>query len=279
MALKSCFVLIVLCLTVCTSISAKTISQSTLEKVMELSGINDQAAQLPAVIWAGVLQAQSRQPLLAPPELSEAEQHIKKAFDITFILSVVRDEVRGDLSEEAAQEVLVWLESDLGKKITEHEKRASTPQAVAEMMSLARAHLADTERVERFKKYDSLVNAVGSTMQIQQKAAIASFAAIANAISPDPQAQIASYKSQIYAQENIMRANAEQIAAISFVHGYKDLPLAEIDKYLEFNSKRSSLTYSKAIQRGMRKSMNQGLEKMSQSMAQMFKKYHGQKSK
>ncbi len=252
---------------------AQDITKDSLDKLMALSGLNRQVAQFPGMVWAGVEQARQQRSPIPDEEFREMRGPIEGAFKPSEILSTISTEIKSNISESEARDLLDWYESDVGRRITKAEENASTPAAYQEMLREAQSLLADEERVKFAKRIDRLVNATDTTMQLQEKTGTAAFTAISEAMNPDRQVDIEAFKAQMAAQEQQTRANIEQLVIVSFVYSYKGIDTGSIEKYIKFLERRSTRKFNDSAIRGMEHAFTQSIDKMAKSLAIVLKKY------
>lgn len=249
-------------------VSAGSISESSLNKLMALSGLNKQIAQFPAMVGAGLTQAQQQGTPIPTAEFSEMQKSVKSAFQPSGILKVIGKEIKNSVSESEAKQLLTWYKSSLGKKITKAEENASTHAAYQEMLKQAQALFAKTKRVQLAKEIDSLVNATDMTMQLQENTGVAVFTAISSAMNPGKAVNIKPYMDQMAAQKPKMRVNIEQLVVLSYIYSYKDIEIASIKKYIAFLKRPNTKKFNDSVIKGL----NQSIDKIANSLAKTFKK-------
>ncbi len=252
---------------------AEEIAEDSLDKLMALSGLNKQIAEFPGLVQVGVEQARQQGSPISDAEFGEMQRSIESAFQPSEILSTIGIEIKNNISELEAKDLLAWYESDLGRMITKAEENASTPAAYQEMIKEAQSLLADEKRVKFAKKIDSLLNVTDMTMQLQENTGVAVFTAISTVMNPGQSVNIEAFKAQMSAQEQQMRANIEQLVIISLVYSYKDIDMASIEKYVKFFERPNTKKFNDSVIKGMKYAFNQSIDKMAKSLAVVFKKY------
>lgn len=258
---------------------AGSLSENSLSQLMALSGLNKQAAQIPGLIQAGAAQARQQGAAIPDAEFVEVQKSIGSAYSPSDFLSTLGDEIKKNVSEEDAKDLLIWYKSSLGKKITKAEERASTPAAYQEMMKQAQSLLADKKRLMLAKEIDSLIDVSGMTMNIQESSGVAVYTAISSAMNPGKPVNIKPYMDQVAAQKQQMNANIKQLVLVSFIYGYKNIKIANIKKYISFLKKPSTKRLNDSAIKGMVNAFNQSTNRMAKSLAVTFKKHAEKKNK
>ena len=253
-------------------VSAGTISESSLNKLMVSSGLNKQIAQFPAMVGVGMVQARQQGAAIPDAEFSEIQKSIAGAFQLSAILKMIGKEIKNNVSESDAKQLLTWYKSSLGKKITKAEEDSSTPAAYQEMVKQAQPLFSKTKRVQLAKEIDSLINATDMTMQLQENTGVAVFTAISSAMNPGKPVNIKPYMDQLSAQKPQMRANIEQLVVLTYIYSYKDIDIASIKKYITFLKRTNTKKFNDSVIKGMVSGLNQSIDKMANSLAKTFKK-------
>lgn len=257
------------------SVLSEELSQLTLNKLMDLSGLNKQVAEFPGMVSAGIDQAKAQGGPMPDAESEDVTRAIENAFEPAGILTMVGAEIRQNISETDGIDLLVWYESELGRKITKAEESASTPEAYQEMLGLAQSLLQEAERVSLAKKIEELVNATDMLMALQEKVQISVITAISTLMNPENSAnEINAFKAQISAQQQQMRAQMKQIVILSYVYSYKDLELDVLEQYTRFLNKPVTMKFNDSVMQGMKDSLNQSIEKMASSLADTYAKHN-----
>lgn len=256
-----------------TIIWAGDITENSLEKLMELSGINKQVAEYPGMVKAGFDQATQQGSPVSAPELIEIHKIMQDTFQPSGIIPAIKLEIKNNISESEAKVLLTWYESDLGKMITKAEEDASTPAGLQEMLKEGQTLLADEESVRLARKLDQLANATDVTMQIQENIGVAVFTAISTAMNPNQPVNIDAFKAQMSAQEQQMRANIEQFVILSFIYAYKDIDSVSIEKYVGFLERPGTRKFNDSAIEGIKIALNQSIGRMAESLAVTFKKH------
>lgn len=258
---------------------AGTLSENSLSKLMDLSGLNKQAAQIPALIEAGVAQARKQGAAIPDAEFAEVQKSIRSAFSTSEFLSTLGSEIKKKVSEDDAKKLFTWYTSSLGRRITQAEENASTPAAYQKMMQEVQSLLADKERLMLANEIDSLLDVSGMTMNIQENTGVAVYTAIVSAMNPGKPVNVKPYMDQMAAQKQQMSANIKQLVLVSFIYSYKNIKIANLKKYISFLKNPSTKRLNDSAIKGMVNAFNQSTTRMAKSLAVTFKKYAENKNK
>ena len=129
-------------------LSYAEISDESLNKILDLSGLTMQVNQFPGLIKVGMEQAKQQGVPISDAEYSLMVTSADKSILPSKILGEIKKSLKQSINEEEAKKLLAWYESDLGKEITKAEEKASTPNAYQQMMQAAPSLLENSERVD-----------------------------------------------------------------------------------------------------------------------------------
>ena len=240
------------------SLSIASTKEDNLDKLLLLSGMTKQVGEFPGLVKAGVMQGVQQGASIPENEVSLILHSADKTILPSVILAEIRHSLEKSLSNEDIEKLLEWYESDIGKRITAAEEKASTPEAYQQMMNSAQQLLADTKRVEVAARLDELLGATDMAMEIQEFSGVAVYSAIMTAIAPDQELNLDAYKSQMAAMQPQMRANIQQLVAVSFVYSYQEIDDDSLAAYEAFLNRSITKQFNDSTIKGL----NRGFKKV-----------------
>jgi len=161
-----------------------------IQTLMRKSGLDKQLEQIPAMVQAEVEQTQQQQKVFPQSELPNIKRLVAVAFDSKALNNAVRAHIQTNMTGKDIEAALIWLNSPLGEKITGLEEAASTPQAMAEMQSMAGGLAGNKARVEKLKRLDNAVQAIESNVRMALNMQVAMTIAMTATMTPDQQPSI-----------------------------------------------------------------------------------------
>lgn len=253
------------------SLSHAEVSDESINKLLDLSGLSMQVEQFPGLIKAGMEQAKKQGTPIPNAEYSSMVKSANESILPSEIIGGIRVSLKKSINEKEAQKLLAWYESDLGKEITQAEESASTPEAYQQMMQSAQSLLDNSERVEFANRLDVLLGATDMTMDIQKYSGIAVYSAIFTAMQPDTPLNIEPFKAQMDAANAKTRAAIKQMITISFVYSYKNIESENLKKYEMFLNDATTMKFNKTIMDSMSRELESSVSKWADVLAQIFK--------
>ncbi|MBX2869404.1 MAG: DUF2059 domain-containing protein [Acidiferrobacterales bacterium] len=239
------------------SIATAKVAPESIVEILKLSGLTTQVGEYPRHFKAGFDDALKNN--------SDMSEELHKAFvsaaDTAFkssdILFEVAVGINQNMEEEEIQEILSWYRSDLGKRITQEEELASTPEAHQIIQREMTTLLNDFERAGFARSIEKLFNATELSLQIQENIALASLSAATSASDPQDWIDPEQLRPQIRADlEKTREATKENIVA-SLIYSHRNIGLRELIKYEMFLTEDATVKFHQTTFR----TLGEGLEK------------------
>jgi hypothetical protein len=255
------------------SVSSGQPDKKTLtKKIMEQSGMNEQVRQLPLLLSAGLSQAKDK----FPPELfSSLEQETVKAWDPEKILKEISRQVENRLDIKRMQEILMWLESDLGKKITAIEKDSTTPEGMRgmkESAALFEKAQASKKRQDLVQRFIEASNTVKIIVDMQISMTIAILTAINSALPEEKKADIDKIKEQIEGLRPKIEEEARRTAIQESLYIYRTLKDEEFQRYVEFSESKIGRSYHDVTVEAIKGAMQRASLDFGKALGDLLKK-------
>lgn len=263
------FLLIILFFT--SSLSYADISDKSINKILDLSGLIMQVNQFPGLLKVGMEQAKQQGTPISDAEYNSMVMSVDESILPSDIIHKIRVSLKNSLSEAEAKQLLVWYESELGKEITTEEKNSSTPESYQLMMQSTSSLLENPERVAFAKRLDALIGATDMAMNIQEYSSIAIYSAIMTAIQPNSPPNLEPFKAQMDAESAQTRAALEQMVILSSVYSYQNIEIEKLNKYEAFLNEPATVKFNKVTTESMNMGIELSISKLADTLALIFK--------
>jgi len=241
-------VYILLMMSIACFVSAEAVKDATLESLMVLSGINSQIQDIPVGVKAGVLASRGG-------VSSGKDTHFDKAVDQLFnadqIQAEVYREVAKAISEQDAQKLLTWYESNLGNRIARAEEYAATPQAMAEMQATVQVLMSDETRMPIARKLMETGDILDKGLQMQQSMMTAVQVAATKYLKPNDKVALDEISKMIEAQQPRVQQIIEQSILLNIAYTFRDFEIAELESYIETLKKEEMQKFNSGALNGM----------------------------
>ena len=247
------------------------ISDKTIDKLISLSGLSKQLEQLPGTVRAGIMQARQQGMSIPDAQFTEMADIVSNSFAPPFMLKAIHSEIKSNVTASDSKQLIEWYESKIGKRITQTEENASTPDAYKKMLTEAKSLLANENQMAIARRVEKAINSVDMAMQMQENAGIAVYTAIVTAANPGKQVDVEPFRAQLTSQRQQIRARMEQLILLSLVYSYKDVDVDTMNKYIAFLESPKTQKFNASVMKGMSEAIKLSTELMAQSLVSVFK--------
>ncbi|EPJ48977.1 MAG: hypothetical protein OFPI_26760 [Osedax symbiont Rs2] len=259
--------LFILCLTFSYScFSWAEIDRQTLNKILISSGITAQLNQFPELIKQGLNAAAKPNQQIPAPMIKMMASTVDDSILASEILDGVALAIKHSLSQEQAQQVLHWYESELGSKITLAELNASSNSTFRQIIKQSKNLLLNTKLVNFAKRIDTLYAVTDTTMDMQNISGAGIYMVVMTALHPSGRASISQYNTYLNASKKQLRAAIEQVIILSFVYSYKDLSEQQLSEYEVFLTNEATIKFHRAVVSSINTQMSISVAKWADSL-------------
>ena len=253
---------LMLCLFSVAVFAQESDKNSLLDTLMKKSGISKQVSYFPAHIQAGMKQAQAQQSKLTPTEMAKLNALMVSSFNVNTILADIKNHLGAKMTSAEIRTILTWLDSPLGKRITQLEEKASTPEAQVQSAAQYPKLQKQTDRLNQMNRIDLATKATDGAVALMQNLGVA----MAVAMTANAPAGVAVSVDEIQASmqqnaPNIKAAMQPQVIA-SFLYTYRSLRTEELNKYIAFAESASGQKYHATAMDALSLAMNNAAKKL-----------------
>ena len=212
--------------------------------VLELynkSGMEKQLGQLPTLLLSQLDQFANEgdEDGKVPDSVLSA---MKAAIPTVFAPEKLREATLAELAEKLTvkdiKEVLEWLGSPIGKKCTQLEEAASTPEVQAEMEQYA-SYLKKApptpERLTEMRDFDSAIKGSETAVEVAFQTEAAIILALNATLPKEKQRSHDAVFSELEKSRPALEKEVRAQTLVELLYTYKSLTEAEIRRYTEFS--------------------------------------------
>jgi hypothetical protein len=217
------------CLVLC-CVSQWSLAADNLAELMQKSGLNQQLAMVPEQIMVALKKV----PDLPETQKTLFETIVNDEFSQARLQKNAAEIIALDLSSEDIKTVLAWLNSPLGKRFTQAEEEASTPEAMAEMAELAPSLLQEQARVAVLVKLNAAIGGTEGFMHLMSNITVALVSGMMAYVPAEQRLTEAQIRAG--AEQNVAtnKNTYEQYWMAASVYSYRDFTPQELTAYLDF---------------------------------------------
>lgn len=237
-------------------------NQTLANQVIKSSGLSEMIRQFPVLLKEGIQQGaeQSGDKGAASSQkmIMQISQIIDQAFVVSESIEGVRAELSAGLTEQELLNVLEWLSSPLGKKVSQMEVDIMSSDAYKDMQSQLlslQEKYRGSERERLFQRFDKATNATEASLET----AIAVQLTLASAMSASSNnPQMPSYeelKQSIESNRFMMRGVIGQQVFANYLYTYQKLTDDELEAYVNFVSSPAGNHYSLVVNEAVKNAL------------------------
>ena len=231
-----------------------------MEELMRKSGLWNQVASVFSNLRTEAEQARAQAPKGAPGDMDDAtfEQLVRameRAFSADRLRQFIAAEMAKGLSVEDEKTVIAWLDSDVGRRMTAlEEARDAAKGNPEERMREVNAYfeIAPKERRDMGIRMVAALDAGESG--VDQVVALMTAMVYGMSLA-DPrfdESAVGKIKAALEAQRPRAAKMFEQLAVLLHTHTYRDVPMAELTRYVEFIESPAGRRYHEATRAALK---------------------------
>ena len=269
----SILIIVVLQLTAAHADSAESEKKALTRKLMDKSGMNEQIRQLPPIFSAFLSQEKAK----IPPDLYiTLERQGLRALDPERILGILSRQMENNLDVKTLREVLAWLDSGLGQKITLLEKENTTPEAMRGMQefdALLKKTPPSKRRSDLMQRFIEADNSAETSVDIQMSMALTIVTVINAALPEDKRQNPDSLQKKIEELRQKLQEETHRTAITSGFYTYRTLTDDEFQRYVEFAESESGRRYHRVTYTALKEALQTVSASIAKSMADVVKRW------
>lgn len=265
------FMFVVLTISVSAGYADEASKAKLVESMVHKSGLVEQIKQFPALIEMGLTQARQGNSSLPVEVFEKMKSLVHECFKPETLSASIQSHHVETLAEGDIRYVLDWLDSPLGKQITQLEIDSSSPESMEKMMSMMDQLTKDESRLALIKKLDQSIKASEQGFAIMKNMTFAMMTSMLSMI-PD-NATISSDQIMNMVNRNMEQQEdqVKQNVINSMLFTYRDLSGDELEKYIAFAESESGKRYHTSGLEGLDKTLRNAGETFGKQFVEYLK--------
>ena len=259
---KNIAVLTVFLLTVFYSGSVSA-EDKLVDELMEKSGLNLAIEQMPDQIGQGFVVGLSKMEDVGKGEIEKINKLMRKSFSNDILKKTMNKYISENLKKADIKKTIEWLDSPLGKKITDLENKSQTAEAEQYLMENMEYILSKTDKLERAKKFDKAIKMTDKIVDMMQNIQKTMMVAMMSYAPEGQKMTTAQIERMVEKSREEERAAMETIVHASIVSTYQTLSDKEFNQYIEFNESPSGSRYNNVTLKAFGIAFEEALKKFA----------------
>lgn len=250
-------------------------SETQISEIYRTSGLDRLTVSLPESVKAGFAQQQGQNAQFEK-QLEGLARDVDGLIDDTFVASemdsTIQSRMARDLTEPQAKEVIDWLRSPIGKRLTAKELRSAEPDFLQELVAYGQglqANPPDAGRIALLQDFDVATQGTERTVDI----ALNTHLALLLAASASMPATERPSLEQLMAELEKVRPQLTQTmnlqVAVTNLFIYRDVSDTDMKRYLEFLRSDAGRAYNAAVANGMKEAFIESARRFGEGLAEL----------
>ena len=195
---------------------------------------------------------------------------VEKQLAIYFNATAAKGDVRQYFLEaftvDDLKPVLKWLNTPLGKRITQYEEDASAPNVVANIEKLAEPLKGNLVRVKQCKKIDEIVMGTESAVRMVINTQTSMMQALSSGFPGKQQISVDSLKLQLEKSKAVLYDFMASTLLSYQLISYQYVTNEELDLYIKFLETKRARKYSKVTINALEQALINSSRKFGQAL-------------
>jgi len=251
----------------------KQIKRVSVVELYDRSGMGNLIDQVAELYLSSLAQHRGK----LPPDIFTALQRAgRDAFAGTKMRKKVLQVMKSSFDPELAREVLGWLLSPLGQKITTLESIQFSPKTLQDMQAFERrlqSNPPPQNRLELIRRLDAAAGASEKNAEVALMILAQTATAMEEAMSKENRMDVQEMKRELDLRRPHLEDNARKSTEISFIYIYQTLTDKELDRYVSFSESKTGTAYHKMAFEALMAALSDAAEENGKAVARILGEY------
>ncbi len=255
----------------------KEIKRPSVVELYEKSGMEALVNQISWLYLSALAQHQAK----LPPDLFKALQRAgREAFDGTKMRKEVLEVMKTNFDPDLTREVLGWLLSPFGQKITALESIQFSPRTVQDMQAFGKqfqSKPSSQTRLQLIRRLNVATAASEKNVEVALMILEQTATAVENAMQKEKRTDVGEMRKQVDLRRPQFEENAKKSTETSLVYIYRTLTDKELERYVTFTESEVGTSYHKMAFEAFMAALSGAAEENGKAVAKILGDYVGKK--
>jgi hypothetical protein len=248
----------------------KKIRAAPILTLYEKSGMEVLINQIGGLYLSGLAQHRSK----LPPDLfSELQRAGREAFQAAKMRKKTLAVMKNSCDPELAQEVLDWLVSPLGKKITALESvqfSSKTLQEVQTFTKQLQSNPPPKNRYSLMRRLDAATGASEKNVEVALEILLQTATAMQGALSKEGKIPVEEMRRQTALKRPQLEEAAKKTTQVSLIYLYRTLTDRELERYVSFSESETGTAYHKMAFEALMAALSDAVEENEKAVSKIL---------
>ncbi len=248
----------------------KEIKRVSVVELYEKSGMEVLVNQIAGLYLSALAQHQAK----LPPELFKALQRAgRKAFEGRKIRKKVLEVMKSSFDPDLTHEVLAWLLSPFGQKITALENIQFSPKKLQDVQAFGKEFQDNPPpqaRLKLIRRLDTATAASEKNAQVALMILVQTATAMEGAMWREKRLDVEQIRRQVDLRRPHLKESAKKSTEISLVYIYQTLTDKELERYVSFSESEVGTTYHRIAFEALMAALSDAAEENGKAVAKIL---------
>lgn len=240
------------------------------EALYEKSGMEVLINQIGGLYLSGLAQHRSE----LPPELfNELQRAGRQAFQVTRMRNKALALMKRRFDPELVHEVLDWLLSPLGQKITALEKIQFSSKTDEEVQAFGKQLQSNPPTQHRYslvRRLDAATGASEKNVEVALAILVQTATAMQGALLEGEKVSVEEMRRQMTLRRPQLEENAKKSTEVSLIYLYQTLTDKELEQYVSFSESETGQTYHRMAFEALMAALSHAAEKNEKAVSKIL---------
>ena len=255
----------------------KKIKRVSVEALYDKSGMGNLINQVSELYVSSLAQHEGE----IPSDLFKALQRAgRDAFEGTKMRKKVLQVMKSSFDPAVAQEVLDWLLSPLGEKITALESIQLSANTLQDMNAFGKRLQSDPppqSRLKLIRRLDAAAGASEKNAEVALMILVQTANAMEQAMPKEKRVGVEEMRRELDLRRPQLEANARKSTEMSLVYIYRTLTDKELHRYVSFSESKTGTAYHKMAFKALMAAISDAAEENGKAVAKILGDYADKK--
>ncbi|WP_417594853.1 DUF2059 domain-containing protein [Oceanospirillum sp.] len=231
-------------------------SDRDITQLLDISGVSAQISEFPLAIKEGIADAVDAG-RISSDSAFKVQQQIDLSLNEAVILSDISQSLKTEMSATEVDELLTWFDSELGRRVTSEEAKASDADSQALMMAHVQSLMQDQSRMAQAAQINKEAGVTEITLEMQKQVASAIFVVLQRSSGEGGDIDLDGFHRQLMMSESDTRQQVDQMVTIALAFTYRNLDQNTLQSYIGFLSQPTTQKFNRTVQQSINNSIEQ----------------------
>lgn len=263
-------------LAIATGVPARQLSTDAIDLLLDRSGVEHILESLPLQVDEGLVAVIAEDPE-GTALLADSVQTLRESATTIFapgqLTPVIRQVLVRQMNADQVSEVIDWLESPLGARLTELENATASPEFPQQL----EAYLATfpdnqptTERLELLRELDQAANITESGIEVVLHMQLALVVAVVETLPEQQRPSVTELLRRLESERPSIEQTIKQMSLYSLLYTYREVGDADLRRYIQFLESRTGKVYQSSIIEGLDLALMQAVRRWGSDVGKIL---------